>query len=186
MLIPIGFFGGGGSAGAYEQIATAFGTGSSATITFDSIPQDYKHLQIRYAAKTTDSAYGLNVRYNNISTAGTYNIHYLRGNGSAVSSAANTGNSNEMRLPFAMANKDVALVPSSGIIDILDYASTTKNKTLRAFYGMHFVFAGNYYYTTLASGLSLSTSAVSSIQLIVGGSGNFSTVSRFSLYGIKG
>ena len=48
--------------GAYDSIATASGTGSSATISFTSIPSTYTHLQIRGIWNTTTgSAFGSEV-----------------------------------------------------------------------------------------------------------------------------
>ena len=42
--------------GAYESIAsTTVGSGGVSTITFSSIPDTYKHLQIRYTARVTGS-----------------------------------------------------------------------------------------------------------------------------------
>jgi len=73
-----------------------------------------------------------------------------------------------------------------GIIDLHDYASTTKNKTVRSFTGYDF----NSLYGVagsvgLRSGLFISTNAVTSISITLAAS-NFSTQTVFSLYGIKG
>jgi hypothetical protein len=70
----------------------------------------------------------------------------------------------------------------SGILDIHDYTSTTKNKTFRSITGRDNNGSGQI---TLYSGLWLSTSAITSISLNTSGS-NFTTASTFALYGIKG
>jgi hypothetical protein len=186
MLIPIGFFGGGGSAGDYEQIATAFGTGSSGTISFTSIPQGYKHLQIRAVGRNSQSGSSdrLAIRFNS-QTGYTYSCHRLVGNGSTVTSAANTTTD--------AIDAGYITGPSSGadrfgvqIVDILDYSSTTKNKTIRSLSGaVDPGVSGSF--VSLHSGMFYGNqNAVTSIQLTTLNVLNWTTTSRFSLYGIKG
>jgi hypothetical protein len=66
------------------------------------------------------------------------------------------------------------------ITDILDFGSTTKNKTIKSLGG----YASTGPYIMIRSGAYLSTSAVTSITIT--GAGGFLAGSRFSLYGIKG
>jgi hypothetical protein len=70
---------------------------------------------------------------------------------------------------------------NAGIIDIHDYASTTKNKTTRMFGGIDKNGSGE---VSLFSGLWRNTSAITSINIYMS-SGNWTTDSTFSLYGIK-
>lgn len=189
-VTPIGFFASsGGSAGSYELISSSLLANSTTTsVTFSSILQTYKHLQIRVTARTASTdlaAYNLWMTLNGITTA-TYSQHALKGSGTAVTS---NGNPN---LPhFAMGS-----TPSNGsgstvsafsahIIDVADYASTTKLKTMRSLAGYSAASAGTE--VSLASGLATSsTNAVTSLSLDLGGTVAFLTGSRFSLYGIKG
>jgi hypothetical protein len=70
------------------------------------------------------------------------------------------------------------------IIDIHDYASTTKNKTVRSFFGHDRNGAGSVY---LYSGLWMNTGAITSLSLGQANfSGTFDTGTVASLYGIKG
>jgi hypothetical protein len=64
------------------------------------------------------------------------------------------------------------------IIDLPDYMSTTKNKTVRAL-------AGTPSRVAMDSGLFIGTAAISSISLSANAS-SFATGSRLALYGIKG
>jgi len=164
---------------SYESIASATGTGSSGTITFSSIPSTYASLQIRVNGRSdalVDTTY-FQVRYNG--TAMTL-AHYLRGNGSAVS--ANAAN-----VPvYIPGDNTLSNIMGVSIIDIHDYASTTRNKTGRSIGGWN----GNNNYTTnerlqLASFFLDNTSAINSVSLILG-NGNWTTNSTVSLYGIKG
>ena len=67
---------------SFESIATATGTGSNSTLTFSSIPQTYKHLQIRVMSRgnaATDQD-NLLIRFNG-DTGSNYNSHYVFGTG---------------------------------------------------------------------------------------------------------
>jgi hypothetical protein len=92
-----------GVAGDYELIATAFGTGSSGVISFSSIPQEYKHLQLRYTAKNSSTATQMNITLNGI-TSGVYIRHSLFGNGSTVASNASSTSQTAIQLVESMAN----------------------------------------------------------------------------------
>ena len=163
---------------SFESIASAVGTGSSGTITFSSIPSTYKHLQVRFSALANTTGTDPYLRFNGISTT-TYDWHHIAGNGSAVSTFGSPGDEG-IRLMYGADGGTT--YPMSGIIDIHDYASTTKNKTVRLFAGFDTNGAGQ---VTMNSGLYNSTTAVSSIDIVTDGSG-FLTGSTFSLYGIKG
>lgn len=169
--------------GAFESIATATGTGSSGTITFSSIPSTYQHLQIRGIARTTTTGTDNDIflQFNGVSTT-TYDYHYLRGNGTAAS-ASGAINQTRMQVANVAGNGSAASIVGSFIIDIHDYASTTKNKTVRSISGHDQ--NGTDQNIFLFSGLSRNTAAVSSISIIVP-TLNFTTASTFALFGIKG
>ena len=83
---------------SYESIATATGTGSSATITFSSIPSTYEHLQIRFTGKGTGSAeVDTSIRFNS-DTGSNYAWHQVYGYG--TSAAASNGTSTNKILGF--------------------------------------------------------------------------------------
>ena len=69
-----------------------------------------------------------------------------------------------------------------GILDVMDYTSTSKNKVLKSITATDNNGSGSIY---LYSGAWLNTAAVSSIT-IYNSSGNFTTNSTFALYGIVG
>jgi hypothetical protein len=180
-FIPLGILAasGAGGGGSYESIATATGTGSSGTITFSSIPATYASLQIRVLGRSSTAADTtfFTVQYDGNAMT---NFHFLRGNGDTASA----GNTN---VPvYVAADNSTANIMGVGIIDILDYTNTTRNKTSRSFGG----WSGNGAYTTnerlqLASFFRDNTSAITSISLILN-AGNWTTNSVISLYGIKG
>lgn len=164
--------------GAFESIATATGTGSSGTISFTSIPSTYKHLQIRFLAFSTTAGWTISMTTNG--AGGTsYARHLLYGNGTSASAKGNAS-TNEIKV-----SQEVEGVRTSegtvGIVDIQDYSATTRNKTVRIFSGMDRNGAGEI---DLFSGLYISTTAITSLNFIIGG--NFASTAVFSLYGIKG
>lgn len=170
---------------AFESIATATGTGSSGTITFSSIPSTYKHLQIRYIGRSDEVATvrNLNIRLNG-DTGTNYVYHNLTGDGTTATAAGVTAVAQMLVRPIPAASAS-ANIMGAGIIDIHDYASTTKNKTVRTFVGADANTASTDWKVSLFSGLWLNTAAITSISLIAQ-SGNFTTDSTFALYGIKG
>jgi hypothetical protein len=170
--------------GTYESIATTIvGSGGSASVSFNSIPQTYTHLQIRGIGKSAGASDSLDLTFNGDVGSSQYTYHALYGNGSSAGSENNR--------PRANIPTTITLVPSSdtnifgaGIIDILDYTNTNKYTTVRIFAGQN-VNSTSGEAIFLTSGLWMSTSAVTSITL-TGRSGNIGQYSHFALYGIKG
>lgn len=182
----LGIIASGGAAaaagGSYESIATATGTGSSGTIQFTSIPSTFKHLQIRGIMRTDEpgaTETNCYITVNGI-TGTSYAYHILRGNGTTVvaSGGASTGFTFPGNATGAAATASVMGVL---IADVLDYASITKNKTLRYFTGFDRNGAGEVY---VSSGLYNATTAITSIEIKTS-SNNWTTATTFALYGIK-
>lgn len=173
------------ASGAFESIASAT-VGSAGTVTFSSIPQTYTSLQIRLTAKDGDGANTADViRLTFNGVGGTsYAYHQLWGNGSTANANQNGTSTSSIRIRAANASTTSAF--SAGIIDIHDYTSTTRNKTVRAFCGVDNNTASTNYEVALSSGLFMSTNAITSITLEQNNNSNFSTGTQFALYGIKG
>jgi hypothetical protein len=172
---------------AYESIATqTVGASAVSSITFSSIPSTYTHLQIRSLWKGSITSF--DYEYVELTINGSssgYAYHNIRGDGSAV--VAGGGGSLDRTYPsFSLpsSNASYANMFGTGIIDILDYTNTNKNKTIRALSGFDGNGSGN---VSLSSGLWQNTSAITSISLKPqSGSSNFTQYSQFALYGIKG
>lgn len=175
------------SPSSFDLISSTILTSTASTVTFSSIPNNYKHLQIRYVARN-DRAFAFDtfmLRFNGVST-NSYIVHDLYGNGSSVTSSAAGGSSAQSQMQLTTwlpTAQSAANAFYGGIVDILDYGSTTKNTTVRMLGGKHD--ASSYNDVRLNSGAWFNTSAVSSITLFAGSS-NLVSGSRFSLYGIKG
>ena len=176
------------STSSYESIASATGTGSSGTITFSSIPATYASLQIRGITRNTNAATSSNalrLNFNGDDSSSNYAFHTLNGDGSNANAAGTSGFSYIQAVGVVPQNSATANLVGAVIIDIHDYASTTKNKTVRIFGGSDRNAADTTYKVNLASGLWVDTSAISSVS-IVSASASWGTQTTFALYGIKG
>ena len=150
---------------------------SVSTVTFNSIPAIYKslHIRLNLVCSTAGSHFG--VQFNG-DTAANYAYHVLLGyNNSAYTAYGAITKSN---IQLSALDLTVDTYPNVGIIDVIDYASTNKNKTTKS------IFAENNNTGAgeieMDSGLWLSTSAVNSLTLLVGAGTFTGTV---SLYGIS-
>ena len=169
--------------GDFESIATTtVGVGGQSTITFSDISAKYKHLQLRYIARTDRAQLQdyLLLRFNS-DTGSNYSYHKLVGDGSSATSAAATSQTS-IELALTAGGTATASIFGAGSIDILDYADTNKYKTTRTLDGLDRNGSG---FVTLTSGNWRSTSAVSTITITSYGAANFVQYSSFALYGIK-
>lgn len=165
----------------YESIATyTVGSGGVANVTFSSIPQTYKHLQVRGIFKTTNATWVIGLFNGDAVNTGNYSEHDLRGNGSTVSAEA-TSNANTAY--FILGIPVAANTFAAGITDILDYTNTGKYKTVRSLSGMDANGSGNI---DLTSSSRRSTQAITEIKLAINNGDTIPQYSQFALYGIKG
>jgi hypothetical protein len=182
MILGILASAGGAAASSYESIATATGTGSSGTITFSSISSGYTHLQLRMLTRDAFATTGIDyvkLRFNS-DTGTNYARHQLKGDG-ATATATGAITLDNILLYGHPLGSNTANVMGTYVVDILDYASTAKYKTVRSLSGCDLNATGQILIT---SGLWLNTNAVSTITIDAGGT-FFTTSSTFALYGIK-
>ena len=161
-----------------EPIASTLLGSTTTTISFSNIPQGYKHLQIRGIAKTAQSGtsdhYGI-VKFNDIDL--TY-IHILSGGGSATAAESAAGVGRQMLIPMSGVTAFGTFV-----MDIVDYANSTKNKTVRTLAGYDKSGGGN---VGLYSGFLADTAPIKSLTFYTNGNNGFTANTRISLYGIRG
>jgi hypothetical protein len=164
----------------YESIATVtVGGAGASSVSFTGISGSYSHLQIRCIAKSSLAGSGtsLGVQFNS-NTSGYFN-HGLYGDGTVGAYA--TTSSNNAGSAFIAASS-VANVFGATVIDVLDYASTNKNKTFRILSGADYNSGGQLRF---ASGSLASTTAITSLNFLDLNGGNFTQYTQFALYGIK-
>lgn len=170
--------------GSYESIATyTVGSGGASTITFSSIPSTFKHLQIRGIARASAGADNTVIRFNNDS-GNNYSTHYLVANG-GTSATGNETSTSRFYVDILTGN-GTGNFWSADIVDILDYTSTTKTKTVRTLAGQNFNTAPSGT-TWLTSGLWYATpAAITTVNILTNSGSGFAQHTSFALYGIKG
>ena len=177
----------GGAGGDFESIATVtVGSGGASEAVFDNIPSTFQHLQLRLVARSTRSANtdSIILQYNTDTSSANYvQYHLLEGNGTSASAAASAaGVAAKNYVADATAASVTASVFAAAVVDLLDYASTSKNKTVRSFQGNDRNGAGA---VGLWSSLWINTAAITKITVKPNVGPNFVEHSTFALYGIK-
>lgn len=160
----------------YEPIATTTASGSSNSITFNSISSAYTDLKLIVVGTTLSSAGSVRYQVNNDSGTN-YSRTTIYGDGTTA--ASNTG-TNQTYFDFNSQSFQTS-TPKFNTLDFFSYAGTT-NKTVL------FTESGDLNgsgYVTLSVGLWRSTSAINSITIYTAAGQNFSSTSTFTLYGIK-
>jgi hypothetical protein len=162
----------------YEPIATTTATGSSATITFSSIPQTYTDLVLVVNAGSTTVDNFAYAEFNNDTNISNYSYTTLYGNGTSALSARATGGYFSAYIGVGTAIETVS------IVNIQNYtnASTFKtflSRTSRA------TSEGTYKGTEIVCNLWRNTNAITTIKINSYSTYNFITGSTFTLYGIK-
>lgn len=177
-----------------EPIASQLLSSTASTITFNNIPQGYKHLQLRFIAQSNynypvDDAY---VRFNSDSGSN-YSSHALMGNGgSAYSGSTTSQTSSQIAYGTVGTTSGNQTTASWGafVVDILDYQNSNKFKTVRCLSGNDCNGTGLASLggrVGLTSGLWMNAAPIASIEIICAqGARSFQINSRFSLYGIRG
>jgi hypothetical protein len=176
-----------GVVGSYDALATiTVPSGGLASLTIASIPAGYQHLQIRAIGQSTRATFGndqMTMRING-DTGSNYSSHILTGDGAGASSSG-VSSQTSINLSFKLGTT-VSGAFGAFIIDVLDYAKTTKNKTIRTLAGVDIngTIAGYGGEVQLSSGGYYSTNAITSFTFTPS-NGNFTQHSQFALYGIK-
>jgi len=169
---------------SYESIATVTASGGETSLTFSSIPSTYKHLQIRGITRRADSGSVIatdNLRFNG-DTGINYFYHRLQGDGTTATAGSGGGATSDIVFSRGAGATATAGIFGSVVADIHDYASTTKNKTVRSFTGFDLNGSGNVY---LLSGAWFNTAAITSITIYPNGN-TIAAGTTYALYGIKG
>lgn len=163
----------------FVSLATVtIGSGGQNTIEFANIPGTYQHLQIRGILRSD---------YNSVQPSLAMKInggyidrnHSVYGDGSASGTYTGTGSN----ISHSTGNAAGSSIFWGIIIDILDYASISKYKVVRALSGGDRNGAG---FIELVSGLEKTTSAITSISIFEGDPAHkLMQYSTLALYGIR-
>lgn len=174
-----------GAVGSYDALATAIvPSGGLSTIIFAGIPTGYRHLQIRSITRNTTSGGNLDyaLRFNDDSSTSNYVWHRMFGDGATTYAQWNVNPVAQGFIGINTQSTDTASTFASSITDILDYSATTKNKTIRSFWGKDTDGAG---LIGLGSALWINSNTAINQITVVPQSGTFAQNSQFALYGVR-
>jgi hypothetical protein len=173
----------------FQAISTTTVTsGGASEIVFSSIPQYYKHLQIRGIGRTAQSGSGgsaLGIQFNS-DTGSNYSSHRYYANGTGTGSNDSSGGlTNTAQVGNMTASGNDANLFAPNIIDIVDYTGTNNKKVCRSLSGTDFGSSGAGYpmYIHLTWN---NTNAITSIRLYHTSGNNLSQHTSFTLYGLRG
>jgi len=170
----------------YELIATEILSSAAASVTLSSIPQDYKHLQLRITARASrtfngnsNDVYRLTLNSSTPTTG-----HALFSNGGSVSSFVTSFLGFPPSVSSPATNSSIF---GGAVFDIIDYTNTSKNRVVKSLSGHYMTNNGNGDVGNIGlfSNLYLSSEATNSVTITTTVS-TYLAGSRFSLYGIKG
>lgn len=165
--------------GAYDALASTTLSATTTSVTFSGIPSGYKHLQLRFSAINNSPAQSLTMRYNGDSST-LYAKHALVGYGTGTQSAGYP-NGTYFNLQGYVAGSSTPY-PVVGVADVLDYASSSKNKTTKVLSGFDGNGSGE---VGLVSGLYINFNPITSMTIFLESGGTLAINSSFALYGVK-
>lgn len=185
------------SPSSYYSIATATVTsGGTGSITFSSIPQTFKHLQVRISTRAIaagDYTYGtFRVGNTSVDTGYNYWYHGLSGIGTtATPIGAASGSNNYANYALSMPGDAMSSnLFGTAVLDIYDYTSTGAFKTMKSIFGYSNNDGGSSDTMKGRAGINTSiwrnTSAIDTLNFADSGGYNFAQYTTISLYGIKG
>lgn len=154
----------------YEPIATTTLSTTATSVTFSSIPGTYTDLVIASAIISNSTSNDTKVQFNN-DTNSNYSMTRMYGEASAASDRSTNATS------MHLGRNSTTATPN--IFHIMNYSNTTTYKTAlgRSGFATGIVLAN--------VGLWRSTSAITSVTILITGGDTFSANSTFTIYGIK-
>ena len=162
----------------YTPIATQTLGSAAASVTFNSISGAYTDLIIVSNLAVATAGTSLNIRFNGDS-GNNYSYTNLYGDGSAAASVRGTNATKGYVAWYVSPNTSIEMV---AITQVMNYSNSTTNKTTLS--RSNRASANNFPGAEAVVSLWRNTSAITSI-VIAADSGNISTGSTFTLYGVK-
>lgn len=176
--------------GDWESIQTITSSSSFASADFTSIPQTFKHLQVRCIMGGSANAFDTNYMFytlNGDNSANYYTNRYGVTN-SAAGSSVSTGQNQVMPALASYENgASIQYMYGALILDLYDYTNTNKRPVAMSMGGGNLNGTSGYYNTAMEGVGMLNTgnAAVSRIT-VFHQTGNLKPNSKIALYGMKG
>jgi hypothetical protein len=179
------------STGSYVPIQTfVIGAQPTAAVVFSNIPQTFSHLQLRITARGTEAGNTgntgtyFNMICNNDTTStgtGNYSFHCIYGDGSTMNSLTAYGNPGLIMERISNAQSPTGFYGTK-VVDIIDYTSTSKYKTIKTIGALDVAWGGRFYFNSV---MWPSLSPITTLSFYGESGGVFDQFSTFALYGIK-
>lgn len=163
---------------SFSSIATYVGTGNN---IFTNIPQNYQHLRLHFVIRSSGSGGEFAYYRFNGDGGNNYTNHQINGDGASATSGNSALNNGYGYLGLIAKSTSLANAFTKGIVEILDYASTTKYKTVRVLVGDDFNGSGH---VALYSGIWPSFAPITAFEFGSGSGAATVTGTQYSLYGI--
>lgn len=163
---------------AIDGISGVILSSSASSITFSNIPQTYSHLQLRMRGTGTTNMGIFVVRFNG-DTGGNYRTRILYGDATNVTSGYTSISPNGLNGTFEYA---YGTYHPTSVMDIYEYSSSTKYKTMRTIDGTDRNGTGDIEFGT---GVWKNQSAVTTITISPQYASGFAANSYFGLFGVK-
>lgn len=159
-------------------------TGTTTSVTFSSISQDYTHLELRLYTKTAGgtSLADIRMRFNG-DTNTNYSWHKMYNSESGNAAITGAGGANYMFAGVANETVTTGAFNTTSIL-IPDYKNTSKYTTIRTRSGGT-QGTGGTNYLQWGGGTWRNTAAVTSLTIYEANGNGFAAGSAFHLYGIK-
>ena len=164
----------------YEPLATTTLTSGQTSVTFSSISGSYTDLVLVCSGYASTNGYSPRLQFNN-DTSTNYSHTNVGGNGTSASSDRRS-NQTFAFIGWLAAWDNSSSNISNNIVHIMNYSNTTTYKTILS---RDNVASAAYPGTEALVAMWRSTSAITSIKLLLDASATFQSGSTFTLYGIK-
>lgn len=162
----------------YHSLATITLGSAAATVTFGSIPSGYRDLRLVCVMTSGNGGNGVvAIRYNGDTAANYLNVGMYGEATSATGSYANT-----VSYQYMSSTSIQTTEATTSTLDIMDYAQADKHKTFIGRSGTSGATVSNVVAT---ASRWASTSAVTTLNIFINGTGTFAAGSTFVLYGVK-
>lgn len=169
----------------FDSISSYLATGTVSDITLGSIPNTYRHLQVRING-FSNSFGSVFMEINGDTATANYQSTGIWGQHN-VSNAQTAGilRGRPAIIAGVGSFQFGTTYPYVAIIDLLDYKNTNKAKTVRSFHGAS---TNSTHYNDgvgLTGGVWSGTAAINSLRFYLDGGNSYTAGTRISLYGIK-
>lgn len=170
----------------YESIASVSGTGSSSTLEITSIPSTYTHLRVIVTARTDQASNRVDgyMRFNSDSSSN-YSYRWIYNSGDANLPVNSSQSADKIGLSYMPGSSATSNNYALYIIDIPDYANTSKFRTIGCITGFANRATSNEQNVANVAGVWRGGSAISTVTFFAS-AGSLTSNSKMSIYGLKG